>query len=114
MGQPHSDPPGRAPRRESAPISAAAASLKKKKKKARRPAARDGACACHLAADIGAYNSCPHLCRYCYANADPAAVAANARRHDPASPLLLGRPEPGDTIREAKQESWLDGQMRFD
>lgn len=80
----------------------------------RRPAARDGACACHLAADIGAYNSCPHLCRYCYANADPAAVAANARRHDPASPLLIGRPEPGDTIREAKQESWLDGQMRFD
>lgn len=79
----------------------------------RRPGTR-GSCACHLAADIGAYNSCPHLCRYCYANADPAAVAANRRRHDPASPLLIGWPEPGDTIRDAAQQSWLDGQLRFD
>ena len=27
-------------------------------------------CACYLTGDIGAYNTCGHLCRYCYANAD--------------------------------------------
>ena len=25
-------------------------------------------CACYLGNDIGAYNSCPHMCKYCYAN----------------------------------------------
>lgn len=27
-------------------------------------------CACFLGGDIGAYNTCAHLCRYCYANYD--------------------------------------------
>lgn len=69
------------------------------------------ACACYLTADIGAYNTCGHLCRYCYANYSPSIVAQNMRRHDPASPFLVGHSLPGDVIHQAKQESWRDGQI---
>ena len=72
------------------------------------------ACACMLQCDIGAYNTCGHLCRYCYANADPRQVAANMRAHDPASPLLTGRLRPGDAIHDARQVSWIDGQLRME
>ena len=74
---------------------------------------REG-CACYLGADVGAYDTCGHLCKYCYANASPAAVARNRRLHDPESPLLVGRPGPEDLISDAKQVSWRNGQIRLD
>lgn len=64
-------------------------------------------CDCLLSHDIGAYNSCAHLCRYCYANSSPAAVRGTMARHDPRSPLLIGRILPGEIIHEARQESWI-------
>lgn len=63
-------------------------------------------CACYLSRDIGAYSSCQHFCRYCYANSDWRAVKENAKRHDPRSPFLLGGSLPGDTVRQAEQRSW--------
>ena len=75
---------------------------------------RNGQCACLLGVDIGAYDTCGHLCRYCYANADTALVKENMMRHDPMSPFLLGGSMQGDVIHEAKQKSWVDGQMRLD
>lgn len=72
---------------------------------------RDGQCACLLGSDIGAYDTCGHLCRYCYANTDAALVRQNMRRHDPTSPFLVGNSLPEDQIHQAKQESWLDGQL---
>lgn len=72
---------------------------------------RNGECACLLGADIGAYDTCGHLCRYCYANA--ALVEKNMKRHDPTSPFLVGGSLRGDVIHEARQKSWLDMQMRF-
>lgn len=68
-------------------------------------------CACYLTADIGAYNTCGHLCRYCYANYSPALVAQNQRLHDPESPFLVGHSLPGDVIHQARQESWLVDQL---
>ena len=75
---------------------------------------RGGQCACLLGTDIGAYDSCGHLCRYCYANNDAALVRRNLRAHDPDSPFLLGGPLPGDRIHEARQESWRDDQLRLE
>ena len=31
-------------------------------------------CGCIVSKDIGAYDTCPHLCRYCYANSPERAV----------------------------------------
>lgn len=75
---------------------------------------RNGQCACLLGVDIGAYDTCGHLCKYCYANANAGLVRENLRRHDPSSPFLIGGSMPGDRIHEAKQESWIDGQMRLE
>ncbi len=76
--------------------------------------ARDG-CRCLLGSDIGAYNSCGHGCLYCYANADPALVRENMRRHDPHSTMLIGDLRPGDVVTDAKQAPWMTGQqvLRF-
>ena len=68
-------------------------------------------CLCHLSADIGAYNTCGHGCRYCYANYNEESVRRAVAQHDPRSPLLVGQVQPGDVIRAARQESWRDGQL---
>ena len=56
---------------------------------------RNGACACVLGVDIGAYDTCGHLCRYCYANTDAELVKSNMKKHNPDSPFLLGGNMPG-------------------
>ena len=75
----------------------------------RKPAREE--CACYLACDIGAYDTCMHLCKYCYANNDRNQVLANFKRHDPKSPFLIGNSEEGDIVHEVPQKLWADGQM---
>ncbi len=67
---------------------------------------REG-CHCIESRDIGAYDTCPNGCRYCYANTSPDRVLANMALHDPDSPLLIGELRPEDTIIQGSQRSFL-------
>jgi len=48
---------------------------------------REG-CGCCECTDIGAYDTCPHGCVYCYANTMPQAAVRNYERHDSNSDVL--------------------------
>ena len=71
-------------------------------------------CTCYITGDIGQYNTCGHLCRYCYANSDAAFVRRNMSAHEPKSPLLIGHLLPNDVIHQANQTSWIDRQMHIE
>lgn len=64
-------------------------------------------CGCLPSSDIGAYDTCPNGCKYCYATKDHALAAANCQKHSPFSPLILGKTHPEDEIIEASQKSFL-------
>ena len=68
-------------------------------------------CACYLGYDIGAYNSCPHMCKYCYANYDEKSVRLNRINHNPKSAFLIGDDMPNDKVHKAVQKSWINGQI---
>lgn len=64
-------------------------------------------CRCMPMRDIGAYDTCPNGCKYCYANRYPKAGAANIYYHNPSSPLLLGNLNRNDTVTDAVQQSYV-------
>lgn len=64
-------------------------------------------CDCVLGHDIGAYHSCLNGCLYCYATANHAIAKKNAHKHDPDSPLMIGRLMPGDTVKDAVMVSYI-------
>ena len=60
-------------------------------------------CQCVQMVDIGDYNSCMHMCKYCYANYDEKAVSSNFERHDDNSSLLIGSVQSDDVIKVRKK-----------
>lgn len=75
---------------------------------------REG-CNCLMGNDIGSYDSCGHLCKYCYANSNKRLVKENMKKHIETSPFLIGKEEPEDKVTKAKQKSWIidDRQISF-
>lgn len=60
-------------------------------------------CECVQMVDIGDYNSCMHMCKYCYANYDEKMVSSNFKRHDDNSSLLIGTIQNDDVIKVRKK-----------
>ena len=75
-------------------------------RKLKHKGTREG-CHCMESRDIGEYETCLNGCRYCYANKNHKKAAENFRRHDPGSPLLIGKLMPGDTVIQGAQKSFL-------
>ena len=51
------------------------------KKKDNRDKGQRQFCGCIVSKDIGEYNTCPHLCEYCYANASKEVAVRNYNQH---------------------------------
>ena len=72
-------------------------------------------CGCMESVDIGSYNSCINGCVYCYANQGMERARRRMQRHEPRSPMLLGRPDGTEKILEIHAESLRVAQTsRFD
>lgn len=59
-------------------------------------------CKCVEMVDIGAYNTCNHMCKYCYANFNEKEVLSNIRNHDENSSLLIGVLNNDDEVKVRK------------
>ena len=59
-------------------------------------------CGCVESVDLGAYNTCLHACKYCYANFNNMKVQTLSKMHNPLSTLLVGDLDNSDIVNERK------------
>ena len=64
-------------------------------------------CSCIESRDLGWYDACPNLCKYCFSDKKRDDVAKNRALHDPASPLLIGTLKDTDELIQGVQHSFL-------
>lgn len=76
----------------------------------RDPYQRRG-CSCAPSVDLGAYNTCPNGCVYCYANYSAALLRANLAQCSPDAPLLCGQLSESDRVMERKPASLRQSQL---
>lgn len=65
-------------------------------------ARKGGKCNCVEMVDIGSYNTCRHLCKYCYANYNEDEIYKNIDNHILSSSLLIGSINNDDIIKIRK------------
>ena len=66
-------------------------------------ARKEQKCDCVQMVDIGAYNTCPHHCKYCYANYNERVIEDNMKAHNDNSTMLVGYLKDDDKITRRKK-----------
>lgn len=84
--------PGVAPVKEAREVTALGDGRYVAISKSNRDKGQREACNCAKSKDIGQYNTCPHLCEYCYANKDKNTALRNYKLHqaNPDSETITG------------------------
>ena len=81
--------------------------------RARKDPGQPKICRCLESVDIGMYNTCGHGCGYCYAVTGDEKLRRRMAEHDPASPMLTGRPDGTETVTDRTGPSLRDRQGRL-